>query len=164
MSILSSVATEVLRTISKNSVDNVKIASEERGAEYQRVNSYIADVLKDTHVLYAKLARLQGDFRGKELDELVTISEDVLEIGNSLSKFSRAFYEGEYESVKSEFVYGDQPQVQSQQAQPAPQQNKPPQQNQPPMSFGESEDEDEDELPVTQDEDYSDEEDQDQQE
>ena len=49
--------------------------SADRDAEWQRVNSYIADTLKDTHVLYAKLARLQGDFAGAELDQLQKISE-----------------------------------------------------------------------------------------
>jgi hypothetical protein len=73
--------------------------------EWQRVNSYIADVLKDAHVLYAKLARLQSDFAGEELDRLLQISENVLVTGETLSKFSRDFYEGRLEMAKTEFTY-----------------------------------------------------------
>ncbi len=75
-------------------VRSSRTAGTDRDAEWQRVNSYIADVLKDSHVLYAKLARLQGDFGGTELDNLEKISEYVLEIGGKLSAFSKAFYEG----------------------------------------------------------------------
>ena len=77
-------------------------------ADWQRVNSYIADVLKDAHVLYAKLARLQGDFGGAELDQLQKISEAVLVLGDELSVFSKDFYDGKYRMQQSEFTYGDQ--------------------------------------------------------
>lgn len=82
--------------------------SADKDADWQRVNSYIADTLKDTHVLYAKLARLQGDFAGTELEELRVISESVLSLGSQLSKFSKEFDQGNYEMQQSQFVYGDQ--------------------------------------------------------
>ena len=83
-----------------------RTATEDHDAEWQRVNSYIADVLKDSHVLYAKLARLQGDFAGEELAKLSKVSQAVLAIGDELSSFSKAFYEGKYEILQSEFTYG----------------------------------------------------------
>ena len=64
----------------------MKLATVDRDAEWQRVNTYIADCLKDGHVLYSKLARLQSD--------LEKISESVLDVGSSLSEFSRTFFEG----------------------------------------------------------------------
>jgi hypothetical protein len=72
----------------------------ERDSEWQRVNSYIADVLKDAHVLYSKLARLQGDFVGPELTELESISSKVLDLGEELSQFMKAFHEGEASMMK----------------------------------------------------------------
>jgi len=66
----------------------------ERDPEWQRVNTYIAEALKDSHSLYSKLARLQGDFDGKELEALQAISEGVLNIGNQLSVFAKNFFEG----------------------------------------------------------------------
>lgn len=87
---------------------NVKTGTAtDNNAEWQRVNSYIADVLKDSHVLYAKLARLQGDFVGEEFDRLAKISEAVLHIGDELSSFSKAFYEGKYDMAQTEFSYGN---------------------------------------------------------
>jgi hypothetical protein len=83
-----------------------RVAAEDRDAEWQRVNSYVADVLKDSHVLYAKLARLQGDFSGEELARLSRISEAVLAIGDELSLFSKGFYEGKYDMLQSGFEYG----------------------------------------------------------
>lgn len=85
-----------------------RVAKADRNAEWQRVNSYIADVLKDAHVLYAKLARLQGDFAGAELDQLQKISEAILVLGDELSVFSKDFYEGKYFMQQSEFTYGEQ--------------------------------------------------------
>jgi len=84
-------------------------AAVDREAEWQRVHSYIADVLKDTHVLYAKLARLEGDFAGEELSRLERVSEAVLALGNELSAFSKAFYEGKYDMAQTEFAYGEKP-------------------------------------------------------
>jgi hypothetical protein len=95
----SRIASEVRDTVGR-------IATEDHDAEWQRVNSYVADVLKDSHVLYAKLARLQGDFSGEELARLSKISEAVLAVGDELSTFSKAFYEGKYEMLQSEFTYG----------------------------------------------------------
>lgn len=85
-----------------------RTAAADREAEWQRVHSYIADVLKDSHVLYAKLARLEGDFLGEELTGLERISEAVLTIGEELSKFSKAFYEGKYDMATGEFAYGQE--------------------------------------------------------
>lgn len=74
---------------------NSRISAEpEQDTEWQRVNSLLADALKDVHVLYAKLARLQADFKDNEQKALATISENVLTIGGKLSEFSKAFYEG----------------------------------------------------------------------
>ena len=85
---------------------NPRISASDKDAEWQRVNSYIADILKDAHVLYAKLARVQGDFAGSELEDLEKISEDVLNIGGKLSAFSKAFYEGKVNMNESE-AYGE---------------------------------------------------------
>lgn len=91
----------------------LKVASEvDRDADWHRVNSYIADVLKDAHVLYAKLARLQSDFGGAELQTLEEVSNQVLVLGESLSQFSKAFYEGDHQMVSGDVIYG--------QGQPAP--------------------------------------------
>lgn len=97
----SKIAAKVLKAVSS------RVADSDRDADWQRVNSYIADVLKDSHVLYAKLARLQGDFGGEELARLMKISEAVLTIGDELSNFSKAFYEGKYSMLQSEFTYGE---------------------------------------------------------
>ncbi len=82
------------------------ITADDRDAEWHRVNSYIADVLKDSHVLYAKLARLQTDFAGTELNHLEEISESVLDLGKRLSQFSKDFYEGKYAMQSTETTYG----------------------------------------------------------
>lgn len=97
----AAMAAEVSRTLRKHT------SAVDREAEWQRVHSYIADVLKDTHVLYAKLARLEGDFAGEELSRLERISEAVLTLGNELSAFSKAFYEGKYDMAQSDFTYGE---------------------------------------------------------
>lgn len=86
-----------------------RTATVDRDAEWQRVNSYIADVLKDAHVLYAKLARLQGDFVGQELNSLEQISESVLSLGEELSQFSKAFYDGKLQMADSDMAYGTPP-------------------------------------------------------
>src|SRR5512135_351358 len=99
--LFAATAAEVSRTLRKH------ISAVDREAEWQRVHSYIADVLKDTHVLYAKLARLEGDFAGEELSRLERISEAVLTLGNELSAFSKAFYEGKYDMAQSDFTYGE---------------------------------------------------------
>jgi len=85
---------------------STRVAAVDRDAEWQRVHSYIADVLKDAHVLYAKLARLEGDFAGEESANLERISEAVLTIGEELSHFSKAFYEGKYSMQESGVQYG----------------------------------------------------------
>lgn len=84
------------------------IAGADRDAEWMRVNSYIADILKDSHVLYSKLARLQSDFGGAELDRLQKVAEGVLTLGDELSTFARDFYEGKYMMQQSEVTYGEQ--------------------------------------------------------
>ena len=87
---------------------NSRLAVSDADSEWQRVNTYIADVLKDAHVLYAKLARLQGDFGGEELKNLERISESVLGIGGKLSSFSKAFYEGKVKMSDTE-TFGETP-------------------------------------------------------
>lgn len=99
MSYINEVATQISKSLES------RVAAVDRDVEWQRVNSLIADVLKDAHVLYAKLARLQGDFAGKELDDLEKISEGVLGIGGKLSTFSKAFYEGKAVMMQSD-LYG----------------------------------------------------------
>lgn len=84
----------------------LRLAAVDRDAEWQRVNTYIADCLKDGHVLYSKLARLQSDFGGAELTNLEKISEGVLDIGRQLSDFSRGFFEGR-SSMTLPDVYGE---------------------------------------------------------
>ena len=83
-----------------------RLASADKDAEWQRVHSYIADVLKDAHVLYAKLARLEGDFAGEEAANLQRVSEAVLTIGEELSTFSKAFQDGKYSMQESSVTYG----------------------------------------------------------
>lgn len=83
-------------------------ADVDMSAEWQRVNSYVADTLKDSHVLYAKLARLQSDFAGEELDRLLQISEAVLTLGEELSGFAKDFYNGRLQMVDSDFAYSGQ--------------------------------------------------------
>jgi hypothetical protein len=90
----------------KNRVALGAPTTEEHDSDWHRVNSYIADVLKDAHVLYAKLSRLQSDFAGEELGVLENISEQVLELGQNLNQFSRSFYEGELNMIPPETVYG----------------------------------------------------------
>lgn len=80
----------------------VRIATADDDAEWQRVNSYIADVLKDCYVLFAKLARLRGDFAGSELSKLDMISAKVRDTGQELAGFSEAFSEGDYSMDKKE--------------------------------------------------------------
>lgn len=118
MSLLNKAATEILsKTSQKRSLlsktaatvqsSMKKIAFVDRDAEWQRVHSYIADALKDMHVLYAKLARLQGDFSGTELEELDAISESVLDLGEKMSKFSREFSQGNLRMMDSSPFQGD---------------------------------------------------------
>lgn len=85
----------VAASVASDITGSSRTAVEDRDAEWQRVNSYVADVLKDAHVLYSKLARLQGDFAGRELSKLEEIGEGVLDIGEELSHFMKAFHEGE---------------------------------------------------------------------
>lgn len=81
---------------------------DERDPEWQRVNSSIADVLKDTGVLFSKLARLQGDFAGVERAKLEEIGNKVRDLTDELSKFSSDFYNGDLNMKVSEtpFNYG----------------------------------------------------------
>jgi hypothetical protein len=75
------------------------IISADRSVNWQRVNSSIADVLKDLHNTYYKLARLQGDFGDEELEKLTSVSKLVLNMGDELSDFSKAFSEGKYQMI-----------------------------------------------------------------
>jgi hypothetical protein len=116
-------------------------------AEKQRVNSYIADVLKDSHVLYAKLARLQGDFKGQEAEDLFDISQKVLSIGDNLSGFAKAFREGEAKMAETSFAYGDEGGAPEPAPPPAPEEG-----GEEPVPFGEApegedEEEEEEEVP-----------------
>ena len=104
-SAFSRVAAEVHSTISGKTT----ISAVNKDAEWQRVNSYVADTLKDSAMLYSKLARLQADFIGEELDRLKKISEVVLNINNELSSFSEAFNAGKLDMAESEYQYGQQP-------------------------------------------------------
>lgn len=103
----ASVSTDIHKSLGGNPI----IAGAERDAEWQRVNSAIADVLKDSSVLFSKLARLQGDFAGKERDELEDIGNEVRGVTDKLSKFSSEFYAGELNMRTSDtpFNYGGAP-------------------------------------------------------
>lgn len=117
MSNFSKISAEIAQDLANKRIG----ASKDQDAEWQRVYSYIADSLKDLHVLFAKLARLQGDFAGEELSNLEKVSESVLMIGDELSRFSKAFYHGKYNMQKSEMIYGGED------SSPAPQQSPIPQ-------------------------------------
>jgi hypothetical protein len=80
----------------------------ERDPEWQRVNSAIADVFKDSGVLFSKLARLQGDFAGSERAQLEEIGNEVRDLTDKLSKFSSDFYNGDLNMKASQtpFNYG----------------------------------------------------------
>jgi hypothetical protein len=101
MSSFNRVAAEIRNELFRDRVS----ALVEKDPEWQRVNTYIADVLKDSHTLYAKLTRLQSDFDGKELEALQVISEGVLKLGDQLSVFAKNYYEGKLTSA--EVSYGD---------------------------------------------------------
>jgi len=85
----------------------VRSAATDRDAEWQRVNSYIADILKDAHVLYSKIARLQGDFVGNERDKLENVGEQVLDLGGEISKFMRGFHAGKNDMLSSK-TFGEE--------------------------------------------------------
>lgn len=103
MSSFNSVAVEIRNRLFRDRVS----ALVGRDPEWQRVNTYVADVLKDSHTLYAKLTRLQSDFDGKELEALQVISEGVLNLGDQLSVFAKSYYEGKLTSA--EVAYGAKP-------------------------------------------------------
>lgn len=88
-------------------LETVRTAAVDDDAEWQRVNSYIADVLKDCYVLFAKLARLRGDFAGSELAKLDGTSAKVRDLGQELAGFSKAFTEGKYAMNKKEQFGGE---------------------------------------------------------
>jgi hypothetical protein len=118
-----------------------KVAMVDRNADWQRVNSSIADSLKDIHVLYSKLARLQGDFAGSELERIEKLSEQILAIGGEMSGFSKEFTAGKLQMTETP-QYGGQQQGQPQPQQGQPQQGQPqPQPQQAPAP----------EMPVTMD-------------
>lgn len=104
-SAFSRVAAEVHTQLARK----ISVSAVNKDAEWQRVNSYIADTLKDSAMLYSKLARLQGDFVGEELDRLKQISEVVLTINEELSGFSKAFNEGKLDMAESVHQYGNEP-------------------------------------------------------
>lgn len=79
-----------------------------RDTEWYRVNSYIADILKDLAMTYSKIARLQQDFTGKENDDLSKIAEKILSLGGEMGEFMKAFHEGE-SSMVQEQVFGGTP-------------------------------------------------------
>jgi hypothetical protein len=99
----SKIAAEI--SVMIQSRTRIKTAAE-RDAEWHRVNSYIADILKDVHMTYAKLARLQSDFTGDELVQLEELSERILSLGSSMSKFSKAFYEGQFNMLPADTTFG----------------------------------------------------------
>lgn len=96
------VAAEAAQKLSQMSNGSRVAAGPEGDPDWQRVHSYIADTIKDSYVLYAKLARLRGDFGGAELEELDAVSSAVRDVGMSLSAFSKNFTEGSYGMAKKE--------------------------------------------------------------
>jgi hypothetical protein len=102
----NSAFSQVASQISEN-FRKIRMASDgEIDADWKRVNSYIADILKECSMLYAKLARLQADFNGEELKNIQRISEGVLVLGDEMSNFSKEFYEGTYKMQPSDVLYG----------------------------------------------------------
>jgi hypothetical protein len=100
----SRVAYEVNSALSGNNSEH----DSEHDAEWQRVNSYIADILKDLSVTYSKLARLQSDFVGAELSGLESISTRVLDIGEDMNEFMKGFHDGDAAMVR-EKTFGHEP-------------------------------------------------------
>jgi len=115
MSTFRKVAVSVLETLKSERIGHIVTATD-RDAEWQRVNSYVADILKDIHVLYAKLARIQADFTGDELGELEKVSEAILSLGEQISAFSKNFYEGRLDMIEKSHEFGgpSAPQVEQQ--------------------------------------------------
>lgn len=99
------------RVASEIQANLLKRIATDRDAEWHRVNSSIADILKDSSMLFSKLARLQSDFVGSELEQLEDVSDKILTLGQEMAQFARAFYEGDFAMNPSETVYGN-PQVQ----------------------------------------------------
>ncbi len=113
-------------------------AAVDMDAEKQRVNSYIADILKDSHVLYAKIARLQGDFKGTEAEQLFELGQKVLGLGDELSRFAKAFSDGEASMADTSFSYGDDGSGGGQAPAPAPEQAPAPKEGGEGVPFGEA--------------------------
>ena len=99
----SRVAADVKKILAGLPISRVAV---DRDENWKRVHASIADILKEASMLYSKLARLEADFAGEELESLERVSEAVLAIGDELSRFSKAFYEGKYTAQESEFTYG----------------------------------------------------------
>ena len=103
----------------------LKRIATDRDSEWHRVNSSVADILKDSSMLFSKLARLQSDFVGSELEQLEGMSDKILTLGQEMAQFARSFYEGDFAMNPSETQFGNPnpnaPVEPGQQPAPAPQ-------------------------------------------
>lgn len=124
--------------VAKEVSSDLRVAGEERDDDWHRVNGYAADILKDSSMMYSKLARLQNDFEGQELEALEKISEGVLDLGSKMSGFARKFFKGEFR-MKGQQAYPGGP------MEPPP---SPPPDAVPPPVFGEEVPEEPTEEPV----------------
>ena len=88
-----------------------RTAAADKDQEWQRVNGQLADLLKDIFMANSKVARIQADFKGEELDRLMKISEAVMALGEELASFFKAFYEGRLEMVEGGLTFGEEPQI-----------------------------------------------------
>ena len=93
---------EDITTMIKDSYGIHRIAVENEDADWQRVNSYVADIVKDIMLTYSKLARLRSDFVGSELAKIGGVSNKVREVGEIMLAFSKAFNANEYSIAKKE--------------------------------------------------------------
>jgi hypothetical protein len=100
MSEFAKVASQVHNKLSRT-------AATDKGAEWQRVNGSLADILKDCYMMVSKVARVQADFKGEELDRLMKISEAVMALGEEFSSFFKAFYDGRLEMVEGGLQFGE---------------------------------------------------------
>ena len=104
MSAFAQVASQVHNKLARR----LNTAAADKDAEWQRVNGSLADILKDCYMMVSKVARVQADFKGEELDRLMKISEAVMALGGEFAEFFKAFYDGRLEMVSGGLSFGDE--------------------------------------------------------
>ncbi len=98
MSSLKKISKEILsktrNAFSSLSKDiEMRVASNE--SFWQKTNTSIADVLRDSSSVYAKLSKLQGDFEGKDAENISEMAKEYLSLTDRISEFSSKFKAGE---------------------------------------------------------------------